>query len=89
MESHASDFVVVGGGIGGLATALQIARRDAGTVTVLERAQEFGEVTRMRVSGILIRRSRAIGPAKRRQRSPNRRLRCRLTWSSCHCRTLE
>ena len=44
MESHASDVVVVGGGIGGLATALQIARRDAGTVTVLERAQEFGEV---------------------------------------------
>ena len=44
MNSHASDFVVVGGGIGGLATALQIARRDAGTVTVLERAQEFGEV---------------------------------------------
>ena len=44
MDSHASDVVVVGGGIGGLATALQIARRDAGTVTVLERAREFGEV---------------------------------------------
>ena len=44
MDPHASDFVVVGGGIGGLATALQIARRVAGTVTVLERASEFGEV---------------------------------------------
>jgi salicylate hydroxylase len=39
-----TDFVVVGGGIGGLATALQIARRRLGRVTVLERAEEFGEV---------------------------------------------
>lgn len=44
MESHASDFVVVGGGIGGLAAALELARRDVGSVTLLERAQEFGEV---------------------------------------------
>jgi 3-hydroxybenzoate 6-monooxygenase len=42
--SRFSDFIVIGGGIGGLAAALQIARRGAGRVTVLERAPEFGEV---------------------------------------------
>jgi 3-hydroxybenzoate 6-monooxygenase len=45
MENHTSDFIVIGGGIGGLATALQLTRRNAGSsVTLLERADEFGEV---------------------------------------------
>ncbi|MEQ3549748.1 FAD-dependent monooxygenase [Pseudonocardia nematodicida] len=39
-----ADFVVIGGGIGGLAAALQIVRRGVGNVVVLERAPEFGEV---------------------------------------------
>jgi len=44
MDPKASDFVVIGGGIGGLAAALQAARKTGGTVTILERAPEFGEV---------------------------------------------
>ncbi|WP_419959726.1 FAD-dependent monooxygenase [Psychrobacillus sp. BM2] len=39
-----SDIIVVGGGIGGLATALSIVQRTDKTVTVLEQAPEFGEV---------------------------------------------
>jgi len=39
-----SDIIVVGGGIGGLATALSIVQRTEKTVTVLEQAPEFGEV---------------------------------------------
>lgn len=39
-----SDIIVVGGGIGGLATALSIVQRTDKTVAVLEQAPEFGEV---------------------------------------------
>ena len=38
-----TNFIVAGGGIGGLATALGIARTGK-TVRVLEKATEFGEV---------------------------------------------
>jgi len=39
-----SDIIVVGGGIGGLAAALSIVKRNNQTVLVLEQAPEFGEV---------------------------------------------
>lgn len=39
-----SDIIVVGGGIGGLATALSIVQRTGKSVAVLEQAPEFGEV---------------------------------------------
>ncbi|MFJ8065461.1 FAD-dependent monooxygenase [Psychrobacillus sp. NPDC096426] len=39
-----SDIIVVGGGIGGLATALSIVQRTDKSVAVLEQAPEFGEV---------------------------------------------
>ncbi|WP_156046777.1 hypothetical protein [Rhodococcus wratislaviensis] len=38
MQRRPATFLVVGGGIGGLATALQIMRRDLGRASVLERA---------------------------------------------------
>ncbi|MGK7379613.1 FAD-dependent monooxygenase [Planococcus sp. 1R117A] len=39
-----SDVIIVGGGIGGLATALSIVQRTDKSVTVMEQAPEFGEV---------------------------------------------
>ena len=43
MDTTDADVIVVGGGIGGLATALALARKGL-RVTVLERSSEFGEV---------------------------------------------
>lgn len=42
--TNISDVIVVGGGIGGLATALSIVQRTDKSVTVLEQAPQFGEV---------------------------------------------
>ncbi|MBM7665375.1 salicylate hydroxylase [Solibacillus kalamii] len=42
--TNISDVIVVGGGIGGLATALSIVQRTDKTVAVLEQAPAFGEI---------------------------------------------
>ena len=42
--TNVSDIIVIGGGIGGLATALSIYKNTGKTISVFEQAPEFGEV---------------------------------------------
>ena len=51
MSENTSDIIIIGGGVAGLSTAMQLARRDA-SVTVLEREQ-IGNGSTGRAAGLL------------------------------------